>query len=90
MAYIGLPLGESYPSAEKQSVYLAAPADWAIYIYIYIYIYTLFTTEFYVCLKTVYCSSQGERKDANVIIFPFLFGGGAVVALGVLGFYFFF
>ena len=33
-------LGVSYPSAEKQSVYSTAPADWAMCIYIYIYIHT--------------------------------------------------
>ena len=39
-------MGGSYPSAEKQSVYSTAPADWAniyvcacVYIYIYVYIY---------------------------------------------------
>ena len=32
-------LEEFYSSAEMQSVYSTAPADWAIYIYIYIYTY---------------------------------------------------
>ena len=31
MSYPGHSLGESYPSAETQSVYSAAPADWEIY-----------------------------------------------------------
>ena len=32
VSYLGHPLvGGSYPSAEKQSVYSTAPADWAIY-----------------------------------------------------------
>ena len=29
MSYLGLSLGESYPSAEIHSVYSTAPADWA-------------------------------------------------------------
>ena len=29
VSYIGHSLGESYPSAEMQSVYSTAPADWA-------------------------------------------------------------
>ena len=29
VSYLGHLLGESYPSAEKQSVYSTAPADWA-------------------------------------------------------------
>ena len=49
-------LGESYPSAEKQSVHYTAPADWAktdcdnIYIYIYIYIYVCVCVCVYVCV----------------------------------------
>ena len=30
VSYPGHSLGESYPSAEEQSVYSTAPADWAI------------------------------------------------------------
>ena len=45
MSYIEHSLGvESYPSAEKQSVYSTASGDWSVYlngiIYIYIYIYS--------------------------------------------------
>ena len=31
VSYPGYSLGESYSSAEKQSAYSAAPADWAIF-----------------------------------------------------------
>ena len=32
VSYPGHSLGGSYPSAEKQSVYSTAPADWAIHL----------------------------------------------------------
>ena len=34
VSYLGHSLGESYPSAEKQSVYSTAPADWVMYIWL--------------------------------------------------------
>ena len=37
VSYPGHSLGGSYPSAEVQSVYSTAPADWAIQGYSYIY-----------------------------------------------------
>ena len=41
VSYPGHSLGRSYPSAEKQSVYSAAPANWAIYLTGYILIWTM-------------------------------------------------
>ena len=62
VSYPELSLGQSYPSAEMQSVYSAAPADWAAnslwptdwlflfrYIYIYIYVCVYACVYFFIC-----------------------------------------
>ena len=41
-----LPLGGSYPSAEKQSVYSTTPADWVIVLY---------TIKYFIILIDLFC-----------------------------------
>ena len=49
VSYLGHSLGVSSPSAEKQSVYSSAPADWASLLRIIIFIYL----KLYDCLQII-------------------------------------